>query len=860
MKKRIPRTLEGNWREGAPNPAISNENIRRFYLGKIRINKLALELNVQNDQIIDELHNKGITVKNYMSSIDEEAANYIRELFAPKPVIKKIKAGAAKVKTKAWARTAIAKAKKAPAKGKALSAKAKTTSAKLRAKPAAKATLQKKAAPKTKAKDPVAEKAPAAPEKEIAAVAKAVKTKPQGIPAEKPKPGPEKKTGVAPKEAPKPRKETAEKPAKKLGLKIVKQEKKPPGAAKKPELQKKEAKKQDPAAKDKSKKKAAAAPAAQETKAAPPEPEAPEEEKFEIAQIGDTTHVRDLAEKLNCQPNDIIKDLMSFGIMATINQSLNFEMASKVADRHGFEVEPLAEKADLVFEEEEIDNPEDHVSRPPIVTIMGHVDHGKTSLLDAIRETNLTQQEHGGITQHIGAYQAKIKGSLITFLDTPGHEAFTAMRARGAQVTDIVVLVVAADDGIMPQTKEAIDHANAAGVPIVIAINKIDKPDAKPEEVKKQLANLDLLPEEWGGQNIFTEVSAIKKTGIDHLLEMILLQAEIMELKANPKLRGKGVVIESKLDKGRGPVATLVVEAGTLKVGEPFIVGCYFGKVRALIDHKGVKIAQATPAMPVEVVGFPETPQPGDKFIAVRDERKARQLSNLRQQQQRESILAKATRVTMDDLHQQIVEGTIKELNLIIKADVQGSILAVQEAFSKLDSNEVRIKIIHDAVGGVTESDVLLSTASNAIIIGFNVRPTEKAAQLAVREKVDIRLYSIIYDAINDMKKAMDGLLAPKFTEKVVGRAEVREVFTIPKVGSIAGCQVTSGKMERNLTARLIRDNVVIYQGKILSLRRFKDDVKEVQSGYECGLSLEKYQDLKQGDVVEPYVLEEITS
>ena len=413
---------------------------------------------------------------------------------------------------------------------------------------------------------------------------------------------------------------------------------------------------------------------------------------------------------------------------------------------------------------------------------MGHVDHGKTSLLDAIRETNLTQSEHGGITQHIGAYQAKIKGNYITFLDTPGHEAFTAMRARGAQVTDIVILVVAADDGIKPQTKEALHHANAAGVPILVAINKIDKPDAKPEEVKKQLADQGLLPEDWGGQTIFTEVSAIKGTGIDNLLEMILLQAEIMDLKSNPGLRAKGVVIESKLDKGRGPVATVVVQSGTLRVGQPFIVGCLFGKVRALLNDKGNKILKAGPSTPVEILGLPDVPQPGEKFIIVNDEKKARQLSTIRMQQQRESILAKSSRITMDDLHQQILEGKIRELNLIIKTDVQGSIMAVQEAFGKLGNEDVRIKTIHDGVGGITESDVLLATASNAIIIGFNVRPTDKAQQLATRDTVDIRLYSIIYDAINDMKKAMDGLLEPKFTEKIIGRAEVREVFTLPKL------------------------------------------------------------------------------
>jgi translation initiation factor IF-2 len=639
---------------------------------------------------------------------------------------------------------------------------------------------------------------------------------------------------------------------KKLGLKIVKNEEKPKLVEKKP----------DPAPKVKppaSKKKPTKVKQAPVVSKPIPEPVV-EEEVFELVQIGENTPVRELAEKLKCAPNEIIKELMGFGVLANINQTLNFELSNKVADKLGFEVELLIEKSELGFTEEEHDNIEDNLTRAPIVTIMGHVDHGKTSLLDAIRKTEVTKFEAGGITQHIGAYQAHVKGSTITFLDTPGHEAFTAMRARGAQVTDIVVLVVAADDGIKPQTKEAIHHAEAAGVPILVAINKIDKHDAKPDEVKKQLADLGLLPEDWGGQTIYVEVSALTGAGIDNLLENLLLQAEVMELKANATLRGKGVVIESRLDKGRGPIATLIIQSGTLKIGQPFIVGCYFGKVRALIDDKGKKIKKAIPSTPVEVVGLPDVPQPGDHFMVVQDEKKARQLSTLRLQQQRETQLAQSTRITMDDLHQQIMEGQVKELNLIIKADVQGSIHAVQEAFSKLKNQEVRIKCIHDAVGGITESDVILASASNAIIIGFNVRPTDQATKLATRDQVDIRLYSIIYDAINDMKQALEGMLAPKFKERIIGKAEVREVFTLPKIGAIAGCHVLSGKIERNMEARLIRDSVVVYQGKIASIRRFKDDVKEVAAGYDCGLSIDKFQDLKQGDVIEPFIMEEIKS
>jgi translation initiation factor IF-2 len=771
-------------------------------LPKIRINKLALELNIQNDQIIEALQKHDIAVKNHMSSIDEEAMQYIRDLFTPKAtpkvVIKKAKA---KIKIK-------------------VPSKVKITTAKTQAK----STATKKAAKKLEDKD----KKPTTPKAKEKAPEK-IKTDGEA----KAKETPESKAG------------------KKLGLKIVKEEK-PKPAEKKPAP----APKVKPQAPKEKPPEVIAVPVAPKPA---PEP-SPEDEKFELVQVGENTPVRELAEKLKCSPNEIIKELMSFGILANINQTLNFDLAGKVADRLGFEVELLIEKSELDFSEEEKDDAKDHVTRAPIVTIMGHVDHGKTSLLDAIRKTDVTKGEAGGITQHIGAYQAHVKGSSITFLDTPGHEAFTAMRARGAQVTDIVVLVVAADDGIKPQTKEAIHHAEAAGVPILVAINKIDKPDAKPDEVKKQLADLGLLPEDWGGQTIYVEVSALNGTGIDNLLENLLLQAEVMELKANASLRGRGVVIESKLDKGRGPIATLVIQSGTLKVGQPFIVGCYFGKVRALIDDKGKKIKKAIPSTPVEVVGLPDVPQPGDHFMVVQDEKKARQLSGLRLQQQRETQLAKSTRITMDDLHQQIVEGQIKELNLIIKADVQGSIHAVQEAFGNLENKEVRIKCIHDAVGGITESDVILASASNAIIIGFNVRPTDQATKLSTRDQVDVRLYSIIYDAINDMKAALDGMLAPKYKERIIGKAEIREVFTIPKVGTIAGCHVLSGKIERNLEARLIRDNVVVYQGKIASIRRFKDDVKEVAAGYDCGISIEKFQDVKQGDVIEPFVMEEIKS
>lgn len=781
-------------------------------MGKIRINKLALELNIPNDKIIDELKKKDVPVKNHMSSIDGEVAEYVRGLFTDKTVVK---------------------AKKKAATKKAVAKKESTVAKPITAKTAAKAAAKKKAAQDIIDKEE-AKKPKAAPAK----VAPPEPEKPKVVEANKEETDADK-----------------QKSARKLGLKVV---------VKQEETEKKKeskAPKEKPTAKKK--KEEPKSPPVEKAKEKPPEETAPTgepvQEEFEVVQLMDNMPLRDVAERLKCTANDIIMDLMTLGSMATINQSLSLEVASKIADQRGFEVEVITPESESGFEEEEEEDLEkDRITRPPIVTIMGHVDHGKTSLLDAIRKTHVIDGEAGGITQHIGAYQVKLKNSVITFLDTPGHEAFTAMRARGAQVTDIVVLVVAADDGIKPQTLEAIHHANAGGVPLLVAINKIDKPDAKPDEVQKQLADQGLLPEEWGGQTIYTKVSAKEGQGIDHLLEMILLQAEVMELKANPKLGARGVIIESHLDKGRGPVATLMIQKGQLKVGDPFIAGNYFGKVRAMANDQGKEIQKASLSTPVEVIGLPEVPSPGDTFLVVKDEKRARQLSNLKIQRKRESVLSQKPRITMEDLHQQIVEGKIHELNLIIKADVQGSIQAVQEAFNKLETDRVRVKIIHDAVGGITESDILLASASNAIIIGFNVRPTFKAEVMAAKEKVDVRMYSIIYEAIEDVQKALEGLLEPTFREKIMGRAEVRKVFSMPKIGVIAGCQVISGTLERNSQARLVRDNVVVYEGKIQSLRRFKDDVKEVASGYECGLALDKYQDLKQGDIVEPFILEEV--
>ncbi len=570
---------------------------------------------------------------------------------------------------------------------------------------------------------------------------------------------------------------------------------------------------------------------------------------------------KDFAETIGQKLSEVIKRFIELGFMATINQPVDMDATILVADSFGVKAEFAPAEAIESILEESIEDASLLRPRPPVVTIMGHVDHGKTSLLDAIRETKLVEAEAGGITQHIGAYKVNLKDKVIVFLDTPGHEAFTAMRARGAKVTDIVILVVAADDGVMPQTIEAINHAKAAGVPIIVAVNKIDKPEANPARIRQQLSEHGLVSEEWGGQTIFTEVSAKKRIGIETLLEMVLLQSEVMELKANPNRAGKGVIVEAKLDKGRGPVATVLVQTGAVKVGDTFITGIHYGKVRALIDDTGKKLPEAGPSTPVEIIGLSGVPQAGDTFIVVEDERKARQIALAREQKQRDTVVTRVRRMTLDDLYTRIQEGVVKELNLIIKGDVQGSVEAVGEALERLGTEAVKVKVIHSSVGGIKETDVMLASASEAIIIGFNVRPEPKADTLAEKEGVDVRLYNIIYDAISDVKAAMEGLLEPTLKEKILGKVEVRQTFHISRTGTIAGCYVLEGTISRsNTNARLLRDHVVIYEGKMSSLKRFKEDVKEVQSGYECGISLENFNDIKVGDILEVFTIEKIAA
>ncbi|HEX9428173.1 MAG TPA: translation initiation factor IF-2 [Candidatus Polarisedimenticolia bacterium] len=568
--------------------------------------------------------------------------------------------------------------------------------------------------------------------------------------------------------------------------------------------------------------------------------------------------IKELSEKLERKAKDIITRLISRGILATINQPLDVKLAQEICRELGFDAKVISFEEEFTREEAVEAVPANQRTRFPVVTIMGHVDHGKTSLLDAIRESNIVGGEAGGITQHIGAYHIRHKNRGITFIDTPGHEAFTMMRARGARVTDIVVLVVAADDGVMPQTVEAVDHARAAGVPLVVAINKVDKPGANLDRVKKQLSDHGLLVEDWGGEIVAVPISAKQKTGITELLEMILLVADIGDLKADPTSLASGTVLESRLDRSRGPVATALVQRGTLRIGDPFIAGAIHGKVRAMFDDLGHRVREVGPSIPVEILGLEGVPKAGDPFQVLEEEWKVRQIGAFRQQKLRQEAMAKSSRLTLDHLYLQIKEGMVKELPLVVKADVQGSIEALTKTLTDLPSDKVKIKVIHSGTGAVTESDVLLASASNAIIIGFNVRPERSAQDLADKEKVDVRLHSIIYDVANEIRNAMVGLLEPESKEVYLGRAEVRQVFKVPKIGAIAGCMVNDGRIARTAEARLLRDNVVVYTGKIASLRRFKDDASEVKAGYECGIGLANFNDVKNGDVIEAFKIEKV--
>ena len=581
--------------------------------------------------------------------------------------------------------------------------------------------------------------------------------------------------------------------------------------------------------------------------------------KLTDIEIPETITVKDLAAEMKKTTAEVIKKLLGFGVMATINQEIDFDTAYLIAQEFGITAtkkETVTEE-DILFDESE-DREEDLEPRPPVVVVMGHVDHGKTSLLDAIRKTNVIEGEAGGITQAIGAYMVKINDREITFLDTPGHEAFTAMRARGAQITDIAILVVAANDGVMPQTVEAINHAKSAGIPIIVAINKIDLPDANIDKVKQELMTYELVPEEWGGDTIYVPISAKKHQNIDQLLEMVLLEADVLELKANPHKQAKGAVIEARLDKSKGAIATMLVQRGTLDVGDTIVVGSSIGRIRAMVNDKGKKVKSAGPSTPVEIMGLTDVPEAGDTFYEVKNEKMAKHLIERRKRQAREKAINSVTKVTLDNLFSQMEEGKLKVLNLIVKADVQGSVEAVKQSLEKLQNEEVRVKVIHSAAGAVNQSDVTLAKVSNAIIIAFNVRPDHTAKEMAEKEEVEIKQYSVIYQAIEDVEAAMKGMLAPKYEEKVIGNVEVRQTFKISNVGTIAGAYVLNGKVERNAGVRVIRDNIVIHDGHLATLKRFKDEVKEVTKGFECGMQIEDYNDIKEGDIIEVYVMEEI--
>jgi len=583
-----------------------------------------------------------------------------------------------------------------------------------------------------------------------------------------------------------------------------------------------------------------------------------EEVELEELELQDTITVKELAEKLHKTSIEVIKQLIFMGVMAGINQEIDFNTAEKLCAKFDIKAVKKIIDIDAVELEEEEDASDNYEKRPPVVTVMGHVDHGKTSLLDAIRKAKVTSTEAGGITQHIGAYTVTINGEKITFLDTPGHEAFTSMRARGAQITDLVILVVAADDGLMPQTIEAINHCKAANVPIVVAINKMDRPGANPDKVKQQLTEYGLVSEDWGGETICVPVSAHTKEGIETLLEMVILTSEMLELKANPKRNAKGTVVEAKLDKGRGPVATLLVQNGTLNVGDSILVGSTYGRIRAMFDDKGKKIKSAGPSIPVEILGLSEVPSAGDRFHEVKNEKIARDLADKRKQKDRADNFQTAHKVSLEDLYNQIKEGKVKELSIIIKADVQGSIEAIKQSLQKLSGDEIKVRVIHGAVGAITETDVALASASNAIIIGFNVRPDNNAAALAEKDSVDIKTYRVIYNAIDDVKAAMVGMLEPDYKEVIQGKAEIRQTYKISNLGTIAGCYVLDGKLTRNSKIRVIRDGIVVFESELASLKRFKDDVKEVAAGYECGLSVEKFNDIKEGDILESFIMQEV--
>ncbi len=803
-------------------------------MGQIRINELARELEVKSKRVLDYLIEiAGTEKRTHSSSIEDELADKVRAHFRALERAEQEAAAKAEAERLAAEKAAAAEAARAKAAAEAEAHRV----AEARAAEAAAAAAQPTVSPMASARP-----APATEVRRVVARPPAASVTAEPVPRLRPAARASTAPGLAPA-VPKPGQPIYQpKPTPRRPLKTHVEKRYEEGERK------------------------LTHPVRARPKAAAPEPRTAaatipiRTERLDIT-ITEGITVKELAEKLEIRAKDIIKVLFDRGMLATINQTLDSNLAMELAQQFNAQATVLSFE-EVALQEAVKEQPEKGTreARPPVVTVMGHVDHGKTALLDAIRETNRVAQEAGGITQHIGAYQVEVNDRRIVFIDTPGHEAFARMRARGAKVTDIVVLVVAADDGVMAQTLEAIDHARAAQVPIVVAINKIDKPGALPDRVKKQLSERGLTPEEWGGKTVTVEVSAKQKTNLSLLLEMILLVADLQELRCDPERPASGVVLEAKLDKGRGPVATVLVQNGTLRVGDPFICGSVFGKVRALFDDRGRALAEAGPSSPAEVLGLENLPQAGDAFQVVSDEVKAKQMASYREQKLREAALAQTARVSLDQLQEQLAAGTVKELRIVLKADVQGSVEALSAQLEQLSTEKVRIEILHAAVGGINETDVLLAAASNAVIVGFSVRPDRKAAELAQQEGVDIRLHDVIYDVVEEMRKALVGMLEPTLKETMVGRAEVRETFRIPKVGTIAGCYVLDGKIVRDADVRLIRDSVVIYQGKVASLRRFKEDVTEVRSGYECGVGISNFSDIKVGDLIEVFTVQKVAS
>ena len=795
----------------------------------MRVYDLAKVLGISSKELIDRLEGSGLQLKSHSSNVDED---HVRSLLIAAPARKKSRSKPKLLETSPSDQAAHAKPVESqrPAAGKA---DVPTTTTKISTdKPARSGLVETKAPSKAKptiegarpdSKSSAREQKEPQKPKAVSALqpskGTAVLSQPPSVPVEPPRESPIATAGLKREASPTPMPPPLT-PAPGQRVTVI-----PP--ALKPQVQ------------------------VAQTEREPIPPLRP------IVKIAETITVKELAETIAMSPSELIKKLIKMGIIATINQPLDVEVVKGAADKLGFlvEVTPLEETAAGARELEDLSL---LLPRPAVVTIMGHVDHGKTSLLDAIRQTNVIASEAGGITQHIGAYQVDLPGGKITFLDTPGHEAFTAMRARGAQATDIVVLVVAADDGVMPQTVEAINHAKDAGVPILVAINKIDKPGADSNRARQQMADYGLVPEEWGGQTVYVEVSAKKKEGIDHLLEMLLLLAEVQELRANPHRAAKGVIIEAELDRSRGPVATVLVQNGTLNVGDVIVAGLHSGRVRAMNNEARKKVQMAGPATPVEVLGLSGIPMAGDTFVVVSDERKGRLIAISRQQKHREERIGSKHRMTLEDLHRRIREGEVKELRMIIKGDVQGSVGPLRESLERISTEAVRLKVIHASVGAINETDVMLASASNAVIVGFNVRPESKTQKLAELEGVEIRLYTVIYNAINEIREAMEGLLDPKFIERSIGRVEVRQVFTVPKIGAIAGAYVVEGKVCRDSQVRLIRDGKVVHKGRVGSLRRFKEDAREVQSGFECGVGLMNFNDVKLGDILEVFDLESV--